>query len=160
MNQLRVPVAFGSVRLVWDEQGLLQRILLEKEAADVPSFMTDMARRIQRACDFGEPIGEVDWSICAKMSSFQEEIRDVVGLIPYGETRTYGWVARHLGRVQLARAVGRALSANPFPLLVPCHRVQSEPARRFLGQDFFDIKQILLKKEELYRSPMFSNAFY
>lgn len=43
--------------------------------------------------------------------------------IPKGETRTYGWIARHIGRPGAARAVGRALGANPFAPLIPCHRV-------------------------------------
>jgi len=43
--------------------------------------------------------------------------------IPYGETRSYGWIARRIGQPESARAVGRALGANPLPLVIPCHRV-------------------------------------
>ena len=43
--------------------------------------------------------------------------------IPYGETRTYGDLARRLGREGAARAIGTASGANPLPLLIPCHRV-------------------------------------
>lgn len=43
--------------------------------------------------------------------------------IPWGETRTYGWVAARIGRPRAVRAVGTALAANPWPLIVPCHRV-------------------------------------
>lgn len=43
--------------------------------------------------------------------------------IPYGEVRTYGQVAGKIGAQGAARAVGAALAANPFPLVVPCHRV-------------------------------------
>jgi len=43
--------------------------------------------------------------------------------IPKGQVRTYGWVARRVGSPRAARAVGRALAANPFAPLVPCHRV-------------------------------------
>lgn len=42
--------------------------------------------------------------------------------IPYGETRSYGWVAEELG-IKGARAVGQALKRNPLPVIVPCHRV-------------------------------------
>lgn len=45
--------------------------------------------------------------------------------IPKGKTITYGELARRLGRPGAARAVGRALGANPFAPLVPCHRVVS-----------------------------------
>ena len=43
--------------------------------------------------------------------------------IPYGQVRTYGWLARAAGRQGAARAAGQAMSRNPVPLLVPCHRV-------------------------------------
>ena len=43
--------------------------------------------------------------------------------IPYGRTTTYGDLARAIGHPQAVRAVGRALGANPLPILLPCHRV-------------------------------------
>ena len=43
--------------------------------------------------------------------------------IPYGEVRTYGWLARRAGSPQAARAAGHAMSVNPLPLVIPCHRV-------------------------------------
>ena len=43
--------------------------------------------------------------------------------IPFGKTSTYGDIARQLRDVHLARDVGQALSRNPFPIVVPCHRV-------------------------------------
>jgi O-6-methylguanine DNA methyltransferase len=43
--------------------------------------------------------------------------------IPRGEVRPYGWIAAEIGRPKAVRAVGTALGHNPFPLIVPCHRV-------------------------------------
>ncbi|HUY11240.1 MAG TPA: MGMT family protein [Candidatus Dormibacteraeota bacterium] len=43
--------------------------------------------------------------------------------IPPGEVRSYGWVAKQIGRPSAARAVGRVMARNPIPFLVPCHRV-------------------------------------
>lgn len=43
--------------------------------------------------------------------------------IPYGETRSYGWLASASGNPQAQRAVGQAMANNPIPLLVPCHRI-------------------------------------
>ncbi len=56
-------------------------------------------------------------------TDFQKDVWGVVSEIPYGEVRTYGWVAAQLGRSKAARAVGRALAENPFPIVVPCHRI-------------------------------------
>ena len=54
---------------------------------------------------------------------FQLQVWKVTQSIPYGEVRSYGWVAERLGGGEYARAVGNALGANPLPLIVPCHRV-------------------------------------
>ena len=43
--------------------------------------------------------------------------------IPYGETRSYGEIARRIGRPRAVRAVGAANGRNPIPIVVPCHRV-------------------------------------
>ena len=56
-------------------------------------------------------------------TAFQRAVWRALGRIPYGEVRTYGWVARHVGRPGAARAVGGACGANPWPIIVPCHRV-------------------------------------
>ena len=71
----------------------------------------------------GEAVGI---SVSLKLSGhtdFHRDVWRVAAEIPYGEVRTYGWVAARLGRPKTARAVGGALAQNPFPLVVPCHRV-------------------------------------
>lgn len=56
---------------------------------------------------------------------FHREVYAMTQAIPQGETRTYKWVASCLGKSAATRAVGVALSRNPMPVLVPCHRVVS-----------------------------------
>ncbi len=56
-------------------------------------------------------------------TAFQRRVWEVTSAIPYGVTRTYSEVARAVGSFRAARAVGAALSANPIPILIPCHRV-------------------------------------
>ena len=51
------------------------------------------------------------------------KVYDLARAIPPGQTRTYGEIATQLGDKRLAQAVGRAFGQNPFPILVPCHRV-------------------------------------
>ena len=53
----------------------------------------------------------------------------VARTIPPGSTLTYGDIARRLGDVRLAREVGEALGRNPFPIVVPCHRVLAAGGR-------------------------------
>jgi methylated-DNA-[protein]-cysteine S-methyltransferase len=56
-------------------------------------------------------------------SRFRRKVWTTLRSIPYGRVRSYGWVARKIGKRVAARAVGGACGANPVPLLIPCHRV-------------------------------------
>ena len=59
------------------------------------------------------------------LTAFQRDVYRAARSIPPGEVRTYGEIARAIGRPRAARAVGSALGRNPIPLLIPCHRVVS-----------------------------------
>jgi methylated-DNA-[protein]-cysteine S-methyltransferase len=64
-----------------------------------------------------------DLKLAAKGTPFQQSVwRQLVG-IPFGETRSYGQIARALGKPGAARAVGMANHENPIPIIIPCHRV-------------------------------------
>ena len=54
---------------------------------------------------------------------FQQAVWNALKEIPYGETRTYGEIARRIGHPRASRAVGQANNRNPLPIVVPCHRV-------------------------------------
>lgn len=54
---------------------------------------------------------------------FQRAVWRAISRIPYGETRSYGWIAKRIKRPKAVRAVGQACGANPVPLFIPCHRV-------------------------------------
>jgi len=56
-------------------------------------------------------------------TEFEKKVWSVLNEIPSGETRTYKWVAEKIGNPSAVRAVGRALSKNPVPIVIPCHRV-------------------------------------
>ncbi|MCP4249193.1 MAG: MGMT family protein [bacterium] len=59
----------------------------------------------------------------AGSTPFTRSVYATVAAIPAGRIRTYGDIARQLGRPGAARAVGRAMATNPFPVVIPCHRV-------------------------------------
>jgi len=54
---------------------------------------------------------------------FQLKVYKAIKKIPKGEVRSYGWVAKRIGRPKACRAVGNALNKNPYPIVVPCHRI-------------------------------------
>ena len=59
------------------------------------------------------------------MTLFARKVYKAVLSIPLGEVRTYKWVAKKAGRPKASRAVGQILNKNPYPLIIPCHRVVS-----------------------------------
>jgi methylated-DNA-[protein]-cysteine S-methyltransferase len=54
---------------------------------------------------------------------FQQAVWRAMMTIPRGETRSYAWIAKKIGRPRATRAVGAACGANNIPVIVPCHRV-------------------------------------
>ena len=61
--------------------------------------------------------------------AFERAVYAAARGIPFGETRTYGAVAAQLGEPQGAQAVGQALGRNPWPIIVPCHRITAADGR-------------------------------
>ena len=72
--------------------------------------------------------------------------------IPFGQTRSYGWIAAKIGNPGAARATGRALGKNPWPLLVPCHRVIRADGTIGGFSSGVDWKRFLLKWERGYQN--------
>lgn len=64
-----------------------------------------------------------DLPLAAPGTAFQRCVWEALATIPYGTTRSYGEVARMIGRPRAVRAVGAANGRNPLPVVVPCHRV-------------------------------------
>lgn len=66
---------------------------------------------------------EFDLELAPEGTPFERSVWEELKKIPFGETRSYGEIARAIGHPGAARAVGRANGANPIPIVVPCHRV-------------------------------------
>lgn len=131
--------AVGPCAVAWGERGIVGVSLAEGtdarareriarrfpeavEAAPPPAVrqaMERMASLMEGAKDDLTDV-ELDWS---GVADFDRGVLDICRAIPPGETLTYGEIARRLGDLALARGVGQALGRNPFPVIVPCHRV-------------------------------------
>lgn len=59
----------------------------------------------------------------SQVPAFERGALEVAARIPYGEVRSYKWIAERLGKPDAARAVGTAMASNPVPIIIPCHRV-------------------------------------
>ena len=66
---------------------------------------------------------QFDLPLAPQGTAFQVRVWRALGDIPYGQTISYGELARRIGHPRASRAVGLANGANPLPILVPCHRV-------------------------------------
>jgi AraC family transcriptional regulator, regulatory protein of adaptative response / methylated-DNA-[protein]-cysteine methyltransferase len=130
------PCALGHVLLAQTERGIaavrlgdgaaaLERDLREEyTSAAITRDDAGLAERLQGVLALvAGHTPQVDLPLDVRATAFQQRVWRELQAIPPGETRTYGEVARRLGRPEAARAVARACASNPVALLVPCHRV-------------------------------------
>ncbi|MFQ6003392.1 MAG: methylated-DNA--[protein]-cysteine S-methyltransferase [Candidatus Zixiibacteriota bacterium] len=80
-------------------------------------------------------------------TDFQKKVWKAMQKIPFGQTRSYGWLAKKVGGKNKARAVGTACGSNPIPILIPCHRVIREDGGLGGYGGGLNIKKKLLKIE-------------
>jgi methylated-DNA-[protein]-cysteine S-methyltransferase len=80
-------------------------------------------------------------------TEFQKEVWQALAQIPFGETRSYGEIAREIGRPKAVRAVGTANGKNPISIIVPCHRVIGSNGKLTGFAGGLKAKAFLLKTE-------------
>ncbi len=123
-------VSAGRLLAVAWEEGLepLGRVVEARyPGAATVDARDNAAGRYLLAYAAGEPVGSIEddgmgvaWE---RVAPFDRDILRETAAIPYGRTAGYGEVAARAGRPGAARAAGAALSRNPWPIVVPCHRV-------------------------------------
>ncbi len=90
-------------------------------------------------------------------TAFQKSVWNLLETIPYGETRSYGHIARILGDIRLARAVGNANRSNPIPIIYPCHRVIGANGQLTGYRGGVNRKKVLLQLETCHIQPELFN---
>lgn len=69
---------------------------------------------------------EVDFDVevdISHLGMFTQKVLTELRRVPWGDVKTYGWLAKKIGKTGAARAVGQALKRNPIPIIIPCHRI-------------------------------------
>jgi O-6-methylguanine DNA methyltransferase len=89
----------------------------------------------------------LDFPVIHLNSSFRKKVLEVERNIPYGETRSYGDVAKMVNNPRASRAVGSANAENPLPLYFPCHRIITSNGRLGGYGAGLNAKQYLLDLE-------------
>ncbi|HJT24731.1 MAG TPA: MGMT family protein, partial [bacterium] len=87
------------------------------------------------------------------LTPFQQKVLSAICLIPWGQVRTYGWVAQKAGSPKGFRAAGQALNRNPVSIFIPCHRVIAFGGRLGGYGSGLDWKIRLLKNEGITVNP-------
>ncbi len=126
-----VPTPLGPALVAWTERGVAAVAVTDDEGGFVASCAERLGRPVERTTDVPYPLaaalatGDVDGVALdlRGVSPFAAGVLGAVATIPRGEVRTYGWVARQVGRPRAVRAAASAIARNPVPLVVPCHRV-------------------------------------
>ncbi len=91
-------------------------------ASRTDELLPDLVERL-RSYFSGSWVSFPDELDLSEATPFQRQVWQATRLIPYGETRSYLWVAKQTGRPAAVRAVGQALGKNILPVIIPCHRV-------------------------------------
>ncbi len=158
MDFLVFPTTLGWVGLLASSKGLSRLALPQQDQEEVlrelgqvaeaphnPSAFGDLPQRIISYLS-GERVKFADAVDLDGTSPFQRRVLDKLRRIPYGKTRSYGWVAQAVGVPQGPRAVGQAVARNPIPLIIPCHRVVGSNGLGGFGGGL-DLKRLLLRQE-------------
>lgn len=105
------------------EKAALAELDLGQDAVRVSFERFDEA--VCRIRDYfrGNPVDFGDKLDLSSGTEFQRKVWASCRSIPYGQTRSYGWIAGQIGQPGASRAVGNALGKNPIPIIIPCHRV-------------------------------------
>ncbi len=156
---------FGPVAILWSVhrgQPRIRRILLSKPGLSASQIVKSLfSDSIPSSCAEVDVVADqivafltghdirfsLDVTRLDLCSAFQQKVLRAEHGIPWGSVSTYQRIAKYLGNAQGARAVGTALSRNPFPIIVPCHRAIRSDGTLGGFQGGIEMKQTLLEME-------------
>lgn len=139
---INTPV--GTLGVV-EEDGAITRLLWIAASEGQPTALLAEATR-QITAYFDGTLTKFDLPLNVRGSDLQKKACAAMSAIPFGETRTYGDIAKDLGVP--AQAVGGACGGNPIPVIIPCHRVLGASSLGgFSGAGGVEMKVALLKHE-------------
>jgi methylated-DNA-[protein]-cysteine S-methyltransferase len=129
ISYTRIDSPLGPLLLVADEAGLRQIHFVngrrpakpEPEWQEDATLLQEPIRQLRAY--FAGDLETFDLPLAPEGTPFQLKVWKLLCDIPYGETISYGELARRIGNPKASRAVGLANGSNPIPIIIPCHRV-------------------------------------
>jgi methylated-DNA-[protein]-cysteine S-methyltransferase len=145
MAMITVQTQFGLLAISEDDGAITRLDWGGSDDGPATPLLSEAAAQV-RAYDCGQ-LQQFDLPLRIEGSPFQRAVCDAMSAIPFGDTRTYGEIAKALG--QSAQAVGSACGGNPIPIIIPCHRVMGAGGRLtgFSGAGGVETKVALLRHE-------------
>ena len=118
----------GWIDIIAEENRILRASFSEVAPSSKPTFPPTLPvlTRTIKLLDLYFAGGSVDFAeipVLTYATDFQQQVWNAIRQIPYGEVRSYKWVAEQIGKPKAVRAVGNAVGANTAVILTPCHRV-------------------------------------
>lgn len=117
---LNSPIGF--IKITANDETINEVTFVENEEEDKPNALTQEA--VNQLMEYFEGKRKVfDLPLSPIGTPFQQAVWKALCSIPYGETRSYGEIAKMIGNPKASRAVGMANNRNPISIIIPCHRV-------------------------------------
>ena len=129
-NQIASPV--GDVFFIWRKEGILTLSFIEGDYGEkISDFIKSDFTFIRSSSPVEKQLKEYfrgerkkfDIDLVIRGTSYQQKVWEELMKVPYGETVSYGELARRIGNPKGARSVGMAVHFNPIGIIIPCHRV-------------------------------------
>jgi methylated-DNA-[protein]-cysteine S-methyltransferase len=136
---------------------LVQKKRMEGTACRAPDSPEEAHMLCSRIREYfeGTPIS-APWEnlYLGRLTPLQQSTLKLVGAIPFGSTQTYGDIARNIGRPGAGRFVGMTMHYNPFPVVIPCHRVVRADGSLggFRGGVTLKKRMLALEKKQIRRT--------
>jgi O-6-methylguanine DNA methyltransferase len=149
--------------IVVSDNGIREILINKKQNADVFTNATKISLSDSRVKDVFKQLVEYfngdrkyfNLSLEIIGTEFQRKVWKELTNIPYGETISYGELAKRMGDKNLMRAVAAANGANPIPIIIPCHRVIGADGSLTGYGGGLDVKQKLLELEGSWSLSLF-----
>ncbi|MEM1484003.1 methylated-DNA--[protein]-cysteine S-methyltransferase [Oscillospiraceae bacterium PP1C4] len=147
MGYIYYQAPFGKLGLTDQDDKITSLQFYPQEGQAV--VQTTLLREATRQLDlyFAGKLREFDLPLAPKGTSFQQSVWKALCMIGYGETASYGEIARRIGNAKACRAVGMANNRNPIAIFIPCHRIVGSDGSLTGYGGGLDTKRFLLQLE-------------
>ncbi len=149
--------ALGKVVTIIGKNGLKMVHIHSAQNKDKFTLPTGCVRNAEKLSEAKKQILEYldgnrnnfDLPLCLEGTNFQLKVWSELRKIPYGQTASYGEIAKRVGVAGASRAVGTACGRNPLAIVIPCHRVVASGGKIGGFASGLDVKRKLLQVEEV-----------